>query len=164
MKEEEPSPIEALDLTAEYQLVAVRECRSPEQMLEAADPENIVAYWRTHIIRHPAYNAEVENLFVVLVGPTIRVKGHVFISACMPEFILSTPGNVIRPAIIGAAQGFIMIHNHPSGYSIPSKADVNLTGKVYRVSEVLEIPLIDHVIIGAGPNYTSFRRNGLLPS
>jgi len=163
MQEQEPKSIEVLDLAVEYKLVTVRECPAPEQMLEPVEPENIVAYWRTHIVKHPAYNADVENLFVVLVSAGLRIKGHVFVAASVPDFILTTVANVIRPAIIGAAQGLIMIHNHPSGLPTPTKADINLTGKVYRASELVEIPLVDHIIIGAHPSYTSFRRSGFLP-
>jgi DNA repair protein RadC len=46
------------------------------------------------------------------------------------------------------AAGFILVHNHPSGNPKPSKADIQITGRLRRASAELEMPMLDHLIIG----------------
>lgn len=45
------------------------------------------------------------------------------------------------------AARFILVHNHPSGNPNPSKADIQITERLRRVSAELEMPLLDHLII-----------------
>lgn len=62
--------------------------------------------------------------------------------------------DILNEAIKMQAPKFILIHNHPSGDSIPSKKDVEFTNKLYDASEIMGIELVDHIVIG-DMNYTS---------
>jgi len=55
---------------------------------------------------------------------------------------------VFREAIRDAASSIIVAHNHPSGDPTPSPEDIEITGKLVEVGEILDIPVLDHVIIG----------------
>ena len=59
------------------------------------------------------------------------------------------------------ASGIIISHNHPSGNTKPSDADIALTKKIKRCSDFLDIPLIDHLIITKNAFY-SFSNEGML--
>ena len=48
------------------------------------------------------------------------------------------------------APRIILVHNHPSGDSTPSKGDFLLTDRLYECSDIMGIELVDHVIIGNG--------------
>ena len=48
------------------------------------------------------------------------------------------------------------MHNHPSGEPEPSDEDLAITWRLVRAGQVLGIPLLHHVIIGA-ENHYSFR-------
>ncbi len=50
-----------------------------------------------------------------------------------------------------------MVHNHPSGDPTPSPADIVSTRKVIETGKVMDLPLMDHVIIGAG-SFTSMNK------
>lgn len=52
------------------------------------------------------------------------------------------------------AKKIILIHNHPSGNSTPSKADIDFTERIYEGASLLGIELVDHIIIGNN-SYTS---------
>lgn len=52
------------------------------------------------------------------------------------------------------AQKIIIVHNHPSGDSKPSKEDYDFTCKVMNIANELDIQLLDHIVIGNN-NYTS---------
>lgn len=58
------------------------------------------------------------------------------------------PREIFRNAIKYAAAGVIFVHNHPTGDSMPSKADMKATEQLVESSLTLGIDVIDHIIIG----------------
>jgi DNA repair protein RadC len=59
------------------------------------------------------------------------------------------PREVFRPAIRDAANCIIAMHNHPSGDPTPSDQDISVTERLEQTAEVVGIPLIDHIVVGA---------------
>ena len=55
---------------------------------------------------------------------------------------------VFSPAIEKRASGIILIHNHPTGHAAPSREDLIMMARLKKVGKLLELPLIDHVIVG----------------
>lgn len=68
------------------------------------------------------------------------------------------PREVFRGAIKEGAKSIIIIHNHPSGDPSPSKDDIEVTECLMNASEIINIPLLDHVIIGKD-SYWSYAEN-----
>lgn len=68
---------------------------------------------------------------------------------------------IFKEALRVNAAYVLLLHNHPSGDPTPSAEDIKLTKKVWDASLFLEIPLIDHIIIGDN-TYTSFKEKKLL--
>lgn len=58
------------------------------------------------------------------------------------------------------ASGILISHNHPSGNLNPSEQDKELTKKIKRASEILDIQMLDHIII-THLGYFSFNDNGI---
>lgn len=58
------------------------------------------------------------------------------------------PREVFREAIREGASSIIVAHNHPSGDPDPSPEDLEVTEKLAEIGRLLDIPLLDHVIIG----------------
>ena len=58
--------------------------------------------------------------------------------------------NIMKSGILSNAAAIILVHNHPSGSPTPSKEDMQLTEKVIEAGKLMELPLLDHVIIGGG--------------
>jgi len=79
---------------------------------------------------------------------------------------IAHPREIFRPAIAKGAYAIAVAHNHPSGDPQPSEADRRLTRRLAEAGVLLQIPLVDHVIIGAkrgdAAPYFSFREAGLL--
>ncbi len=68
---------------------------------------------------------------------------------------------VIRRAIDLGTAALILVHNHPSGDSKPSRQDIAITRDIIDAGRHLGITVHDHVVIGAaGPS--SMRSLGLL--
>jgi DNA repair protein RadC len=115
---------------------------------------------------YQAYNARMSGLsqeiFLVVglnnknetVTEMVVAKGSV--NEC-----LVTPREVFRPLIAEACAKMIALHNHPSGDPSPSAQDISLTRRLCKVGDLLNIPVLDHIIIGAG-RYASFRDLGLM--
>ena len=70
------------------------------------------------------------------------------------NFAMVEPKDIFAEAIKLQAPKIIMVHNHPSGDVTPSKADFNITDRVYESAELLGVQLLDHIIIG-GNSYQS---------
>lgn len=64
------------------------------------------------------------------------------------NFAMIEPKEILNEAIKIGAPKMILVHNHPSGDVTPSKADFNMTDKIYEASELLGIQFLDHIIIG----------------
>jgi DNA repair protein RadC len=58
----------------------------------------------------------------------------------------------------------IVVHNHPSGEPTPSPEDVALTRRLQSAAVILDLPLLDHLIVGEAERYYSFREAGLIGS
>jgi DNA repair protein RadC len=67
---------------------------------------------------------------------------------------IAHPRDIIRPAILHNAASFIIVHNHPSGDTTPSQADIRLSEILKKASDIICIQFLDSVII-AGDNYIS---------
>lgn len=84
----------------------------------------------------------------------IQVTGIGTVCACM----ISVP-EIYKTAILSNASGLIMFHTHPSGEVKPSQNDVKATKKIKEAGKILDIPLQDHIILGADGSYFSFRES-----
>jgi len=68
---------------------------------------------------------------------------------------------ILKMALDKLACSIILCHNHPSGNLIPSEADKEITRKIKEAGKHMDIPVLDHVIIGNG-SYFSFADDGLI--
>ena len=68
---------------------------------------------------------------------------------------------IFKRALELAATGLILCHNHPSGTLKPSTSDINLTNKIKKGGDVLDIKVLDHIII-TEKKYYSFADEGVL--
>ena len=71
------------------------------------------------------------------------------------------PREVVEKLIKCSASSFILVHNHPSGDTKPSKADILLTESLYDATHNLDIQMQDHYIVSA-KGINSFRLMGLM--
>lgn len=71
------------------------------------------------------------------------------------------PREVIKRALELEASALIMVHNHPSGDTSPSPADIDMTKRIKSIARPLSIEIHDHVIVSR-KGYYSFKSTGLL--
>ena len=68
---------------------------------------------------------------------------------------------IARRALELAASSLILVHNHPSGDTTPSRADIDMTREIIDALDPFDIAVHDHLIAGTG-GVTSFRSAGLI--
>lgn len=97
------------------------------------------------------------NVKLELLGLEIVAVGSVSATAMHPR-------EVLKPAIVHGASGILIAHNHPSGDPTPSLEDNRFTTRVSAACHIMGIALLDHIVIGRGGAFTSYRltRPGLL--
>lgn len=58
------------------------------------------------------------------------------------------PREVVKQALADNAAAVIFAHNHPSGVSEPSQSDINITERLKKALQLVDIRVLDHVIVG----------------
>ena len=71
------------------------------------------------------------------------------------------PREIFKPAVLHNAAGIICFHNHPSGDTVPSKEDIEVTERLVAAGEILGIIVMDHIIVG-DDEYISLRDLGVM--
>lgn len=76
---------------------------------------------------------------------------------------MAHPRELLKAGILSNAAFMMLVHNHPTGRLLPSKEDTMLTDKMNHLCALVDIPLLDHIIVG-GDNreFFSFKEKGLV--
>lgn len=76
---------------------------------------------------------------------------------------LAHPREILKSAVLSNASATMLFHNHPSGNLMPSQEDIEITDRMSKLFAMAEMPLLDHIIIGNGDQYYSFKENSIMP-
>lgn len=68
---------------------------------------------------------------------------------------------IFQKALLANAVSIILMHNHPSGDSAPSREDIEVTKRIVEAGRVVGVELVDHIIIGR-PMFTSLKEKGYM--
>ena len=114
----------------------------------------------------PVLEAELSELgYEKFIALALNTKNHV--TAVLPVSSGSLNASIVHPrelfqrAILANCASLILAHNHPSGDPVPSPEDIALTRKLIDAGLLLDIPVLDHIVLGYGC-YVSFKERGLL--
>ena len=138
--------------------VSYKPCKAHKALIKSSDdayfhllkffPEDTIALYETFVVGYL-------NRANRLIGIYELSKGGITGTVADPRLILSV-------ALKCAATGIILAHNHPSGNLQPSDADKEITHRIKKACEYLEIKVLDHLIIAPEGKYLSFADEGLL--
>ena len=67
---------------------------------------------------------------------------------------IAHPRELLKATLLVNASSLILCHNHPSGSLDPSNHDIDLTARMAKLCNLMQINLLDHVIVGGGPRFT----------
>lgn len=138
-------------------LQMVRDSQVPYGAMSLNTPEKAAK-----VVRDFLGEADREHLITVCVNNSMKPT-HIQIAgigtAC--KCLVSVP-EIFKTAILSNASGLLLFHSHPSGEAKASQEDIMITRKIREAGNMLDIPLRDHIILGASGNYFSFMASGFL--
>jgi DNA repair protein RadC len=103
-----------------------------------------------------------EEFFIILLNRANEVIGCSKISEGGYSGTIADGKMIFSTALLHTnANAIILAHNHPSGQLKPSDTDIRLTNKLVQFGEMIDLPILDHLIITA-EGYYSFADEGQL--
>jgi DNA repair protein RadC len=102
-----------------------------------------------------------EEFWIMLLNRANKLIKKECISQGGVSGTVADPKLIFKSALENLASGVILIHNHPSGNTKPSTADIQLTNKMKEGGKFLEITVLDHIIF-TDKAYFSFSDEGML--
>ena len=148
-------PVKAVEIICICEL-ARRIARTRRSYDEPLDTASKISRRYMEEMRH----FKEEHVVLLLLDIKCRLIKELTISIGTINQSFLRPREVFVQALKHDAVNLVLIHNHPSGDPTPSKSDIMVTDKILEVSELVGIPLVDHIIIG-DCCYVSFREKGL---
>lgn len=160
-------PVDVLDADFEPHpsvapaVLALRELASQARRFDERGPKLASSRDAARFFTSRIGQDRTEALAVVGLDAKLNVMFHRIVArggvASCPVRI----ADLIRPIILNAAHGALLVHNHPSGDPAPSEEDIVLTRQVRLACGHLGITLVDHLIV-ARDDHFSFIDAGLL--
>lgn len=126
------------------------------QKIVFQSPKEVAAYYMEQM-RH----LEKEQCLCIFLDSSMGLLRERTISVGTVNASLISTREIFMEALAAKAVNLMVLHNHPSGCVSPSAEDVKMTDKLKEASVLMDIPLIDHLIIGDN-NYYSFREHGVI--
>lgn len=120
-------------------------------------PESVAAYLSP---RHAGHACEVFGILAL--DSKHHLLGEKIVATGGRHSVAVTPADVYAAALPFRPRSVVAFHNHPSGDPHPSEEDKALTYRLARSGEVLGIALVDHIVLGSGSSFASFKQLGLL--
>ncbi|MDX1977386.1 MAG: DNA repair protein RadC [Pseudanabaenaceae cyanobacterium bins.68] len=144
-------PAKATSILAAIELGKRVFSAKPPERAEITDPTVAVA-----ALSHDLMWQQEERLAVLLLDNRNRMIGQKLLTIGSANETIADPKDIFREVIKSGAVKFMVAHNHPSGNLQPSQADLDLTAQLLTAATWLNLPLLDHLILGNG-GYCSLR-------
>ncbi len=119
-------------------------------------PETVADYYMEEM-RHQ----EKEKILLLLLDNRLQLIEEYMISLGTVNASLLSTRDVFVKALTCRASSFMLLHNHPSGDPAPSRNDIQITQKMKEAGELMDIPLVDHIILGDG-SFISLKKEELI--
>jgi len=115
-----------------------------------------------NIIKLFLNNVDREMFVVMCLDTKNNINSLNVVSTGTLNSAMVHPREVFKTAILSNANSIILAHNHPSGDPTPSREDVTVTQRLVEAGKLLGIEVLDHVIIGDGDKYISFKEKEII--
>lgn len=107
-------------------------------------------------------NEKQENFLVIYLDCQKKYITHkILFKGTLTESLVH-PREIFKEAFLESAHAVILMHNHPSGKVVPSKADDEVTSTVTQVGSMMGIQVLDHLIIGSNEYYSYVEEGRLI--
>jgi DNA repair protein RadC len=128
--------------------------------IEIRSPRDVARVFQDLLRLEDRIDQDKEHFYVMHVNARQQVNLVELVAIGTLNHAEIHPRETFRRAVIEGSYSIVVAHNHPSGDVTPSEADIKTTRKLHDAGEILNIPLLDHLIItGRGGDFFSFKDN-----
>jgi len=117
--------------------------------------DSVLAYCHARMALEPK-----EGLFILFLDKRNRLIAEEKQQVGTVDHTPAYPREVVKRSLELSASSLILVHNHPSGDTTPSRADIEMTRAIAEAAKALGILVHDHVIVGRH-GYTSLKKERL---
>lgn len=89
-----------------------------------------------------------ERVVVIALNTKNHIVAYTEISIGNINACSMNPADIFRFLFTTNSNKFVLVHNHPSGDSTPSGIDIEVTKQIQKVSDLMRVEFLDHIIIG----------------
>ena len=140
------------------QKVCIRLCEEGREYTryKLDSPQKAVKHLRKYLAE-----CDRETVIVVSLKHNHTVANFHVVSQGSLSVSVAEPREIFKAAILSNANAIILMHCHPSGSVEPSAEDDKCTATIRDAGKLLNIPLLDHIIVGGGNSeaYFSYEEN-----
>ena len=147
------SPVTEADILQMAQQLAMSRLSKGRALTE---PKQVFSHLQTLLQYH-----EYEVFALLLLDTRHHVIHYVELFRGSIDGATVPPREVVRTVLAYDAAAVIMAHNHPSGITEPSQADLRITQRIKDALALIDVPVLDHIIVGEGTGL-SFAERGIL--
>ncbi len=149
-------PVKAITLIAALELANRSGAEGSMDRKKVSCSRDVYAFFKP-LLQDSTY----EEFWILLLNRGNKILRSICISQGGLSGTVADPKKIFKSALELYAASVVLCHNHPSGNIKPSESDIRLTQKLKKAGAFLDLPVIDHIIIGEN-NYFSFADEGLL--
>lgn len=146
--------VKAIQIQAIVELAKRLSKGSISERKSFSNPKLIANYYMQDMM-----HLEVEKVLLVMLDNKCKLICDMIVSQGTVNSSIISPREIIIEALKHRAVFIVIIHNHPSGDPTPSNDDYNFTDRLKSAAEIVDIPLLDHIIIGNN-QYISLKETG----
>lgn len=118
-------------------------------------PESVLSF-----VRRVLSDRSEEQVYVINLSKNLKVINIGRVSSGSLDLSIATTREIFKTAIMSNSNCIVLCHTHPSGSIEPSANGLSVTRKLIKAGMLVDIPLVDHIIVGAGGLSYSFAVNG----
>jgi DNA repair protein RadC len=145
----------AINIIAALELGKRRKITPTKELLKITSSKDVYEVLYSKFIDLPH-----EEFWLIILNRANKIIKKTRISHGGFNGTVADPKMIFKKALEQNASGLILAHNHPSGNVSPSQADIQLTNKLVKAGQNLDLPILDHLIFGDNQFY-SFKDEGL---
>ena len=114
-----------------------------------------------NLMKNKFIDTKKEHFYAILLDTKNVIISKELISTGDLNSSIVNPRECFISAVKKSANSVIFVHNHPSGNPNPSCNDKEITQRLVKAGEILDIKVLDHIIIGNN-KYFSFRQENII--
>lgn len=147
--------VKALEILAAIELgYRIYESKGLNKVERVTDPKSVY-----HYIKDEIYGLKQEHFIVIFLNVKNEIIMHKTLFVGTLNQTIIHPREIFKYAVKCSAASIILVHNHPSGNTNPSKDDIVMTKKIDELGRMMDIKVVDHIVV-SDISYTSMKVEG----